>query len=176
MADSALAAPVAGADSFGIEDLLGSASAIDRRLPATLFPSLAGDTCERAELSLRELAAQIERTSASAKDRLPLLKLATFGAVKTAKGSLRHTDNIERVHGIEGDHDAGTLSLADARSKLSAAGVAGLIYSTPSHTPRKARAGASWCLYRSPWHPPSAKPLPLRLTACSMARSHLRAS
>ncbi|MBD2842242.1 AAA family ATPase [Erythrobacter rubeus] len=134
MTDSALAASrVAGADPLSIDDLLGGTSALDRRLPVSLFPDLAGDKCERAKLSLHELAARIEQTSASAKERLPLLKLATFGDRKSAKGALRHTDNIEAVHGIEGDHDAGTLSVADAHAKLSAAGIAGLIYTTPSH-------------------------------------------
>lgn len=140
MTDSALAAPrVAGADKSGIDDLLGSTSALDRRLPVSLFSDLAGDKCERVELSLHEIAARIEQTSAPAKERLPLLKLATFGDRKSAKGALRHTDNIEAVHGIEGDHDAGTLSVANARAKLSAAGIAGLIYTTPSHRPESPR-------------------------------------
>ncbi|MEM7667225.1 MAG: AAA family ATPase [Pseudomonadota bacterium] len=140
MTDSALAAPpVAGADIAGIEDLLGSPSALTRKLPVSLFPDLSGDSCERAELSLHEIAQRIENTRADSKNRLPLLKLATFGDRKSDKGALRHTGNIEAVHGIEGDHDAGTLSIADARDKLSAVGLAGLIYSTPSHTPENPR-------------------------------------
>ncbi|WP_298303010.1 AAA family ATPase [uncultured Erythrobacter sp.] len=140
MTDSALAAPgVAGADSNQIADLLGGASALDRKLPISFFPDLSGDTCERLELSLREIEDRINNTTAPAKDRLPLLKLATFGDLKSKKGALRHTDNIEAVHGIEGDHDAGTLSIPDARKKLDNAGIAGLIYSTPSHTSESPR-------------------------------------
>ena len=40
---------------------------------------------------------------------------------------------------MEGDHDAGTLSVADASAKLEAAGLAALIYTTPSHRPDKPR-------------------------------------
>ena len=69
------------------------------------------------------------------KDRLPLLKFARFGELRTGKKkALRHDANVLVVSGIEGDHDAGTLSVADAASKLRAVNLCAVIHTTTKHT------------------------------------------
>lgn len=89
--------------------------------------------------SLAEIADAIPRRVASRKDALPLIKLGAFGDVLSAKGSLRHNANVLAIDGVEGDHDAGTFTVDDAGALLEAAGLAGLIYTTPSHRPDKPR-------------------------------------
>jgi putative DNA primase/helicase len=75
----------------------------------------------------------------AAKADCPLIKLATFGNKESANGSLRHDGNVLNVSGLEGDHDAGTLSPQDAAELLRQAGVRALIYTTASHTPSHPR-------------------------------------
>src|SRR3569832_487366 len=62
-----------------------------------------------------------------------LLKLATFGEVRSAKGSLRHDANVLQVFGIAGDYDAGVMTPAEAAELLAQGGVESLVYTTPSH-------------------------------------------
>lgn len=89
--------------------------------------------------SLAEIADAIPRRVAARKDALPLIKLGAFGDVLSPKGSLRHNANVLAIDGVEGDHDAGTFTVDDAGALLEAAGLAGLIYTTPSHRPDKPR-------------------------------------
>jgi hypothetical protein len=89
--------------------------------------------------SLADVAAAIPGRTAARKDGLPLIKLARFGTAISRKGSLRHNANVESIEGLEGDHDAGTMSVEQARECLEVAGLAGLIYTTPSHRPDKPR-------------------------------------
>jgi len=88
--------------------------------------------------------AEIERVIRTAqpapeKQALPLLKLAKFGDVRTAKKSLRHDDNVLEVYGLEGDYDGEQLPMSWADEALSAAGVAAVLYTSASHTPDKPR-------------------------------------
>ncbi len=68
-----------------------------------------------------------------------LLKLAVFGDKRTDKGSLRSDENILEIYGIEGDYDAGQVSLTEAAAKLEEQGVEACFYTTPSHTPERPR-------------------------------------
>ncbi len=70
---------------------------------------------------------------------MPWLKLASFGTAITAKGSLRHNANLLKIEGIEGDHDAGTMTLEEAAKRLENASLAALLYTSPSHTSAKPR-------------------------------------
>lgn len=72
-------------------------------------------------------------TSADTKHNLPWLKLAKFGDARTDKNSLRHNDNILVIGGIEGDADNGQVSFEAAVQLLRAAGIAALVYTSPSH-------------------------------------------
>jgi hypothetical protein len=72
---------------------------------------------------------------AAEKYKLPLLKLARFGDVRSNKGALRSDENVLEVHGIEGDYDSGIVSMSAAAEALSAANVAALLYTSATHTP-----------------------------------------
>lgn len=89
--------------------------------------------------SLRGLADAIRCKTAPSKGDLPLIKLASFGDVPTVKGSLRHNSNLLSVSGVEADYDAGIVSPGEAANLLKTAGVSGLIYTSPSHTPEAPR-------------------------------------
>ena len=88
--------------------------------------------------------AELERVIRAAplvtgKDALALLKLARFGEVRTAKNCLRHDANVLEVFGVEGDYDGEKMPIQDAAEALSVAGVAALLYTSPTHTPEHPR-------------------------------------
>jgi hypothetical protein len=85
-------------------------------------------------IDLAALRKTIQTTSAHAKDKLPLLKLATFGDLRTPKSSLRSNDNMQTITGIEVDYDAERVTFEDACAILAEAGVLALAYTSPSHT------------------------------------------
>lgn len=73
------------------------------------------------------------------KEACPLVKLATFGSLRSAGGLLRNDANTDEVWGIEGDYDAELVSIDVAATLLSARGIDALLYTTPSHTPSAPR-------------------------------------
>lgn len=103
-------------------------------LTLTCFPSRGAFRKKELTLSRADLAAWIVDQRAESKDSLPWIKLATFGPDKTPKKSLRHNANVRTVTGLEADYDAGTMTPETARDALEKAGVAGLVYTTPSHS------------------------------------------
>ncbi len=109
-------------------------SALDRPLNVTAFRDHSASAKTERALSLRELAERVQRANAPAKSALPWLKLATFGDTPSAKGSLRHNANVLGIDGIEGDYDEGELMPEEAQIMLMDANVAGLIYTSPSHS------------------------------------------
>lgn len=117
-------------------------SPLDRELSISRFPDRSGFKINCHSLTLRQVAKRIAKKIASSKEDLPLLKLATFGDNRTDKGCLRHNENVLSISGIEGDYDAGDISPEEAEARLQTAGVAGLIYSTPSHL--QAGKGNRW--------------------------------
>ena len=106
----------------------------DLPLAVSMFADVKAKRIEPHRLTLRQLQDRLTRTTAPQKTGLPLIKLGTFGNVRTDKGSLRHDANLLRVSGIEGDYDAGTVQPQEAAERLRQAGLAALIYTTPSHT------------------------------------------
>jgi hypothetical protein len=76
---------------------------------------------------------------AAAKDKLPLLKLATFGNNKTDAGCLRFDANVTQVSGIEGDYDGEKMTMEEGAEKLRAAGIEALLYTSASHSPDRPR-------------------------------------
>jgi hypothetical protein len=85
-------------------------------------------------IDLAGLCTFVRTTSARAKGKLPLLKLATFGDLRSDKDSLRHNANVLAICGLEADYDGERVSFEDACSILSEARVAALAYTSPSHT------------------------------------------
>ena len=127
-----------------IYDLLGLASTpdnspLDRAITVTRFASAAATSQTREATTLRQFGEVIRSTRAAAKSALPWCKLAIFGDDPTAKGSLRHDANPQAVEGVEGDYDAGAVTVDEAAARLETAGVAALIYTTPSHRPEAPR-------------------------------------
>lgn len=123
-----------------LEDLLGPiGGALDRPLSVTLFTDATSRTQRRKTTSLRAFAATIRQTSAGSKADLPWFKVARFGDDRTAKGALRHDGNLAAIDGIEGDYDGGEVGLEEACRRLRAAGLAAVVYTTPSHAPSRPR-------------------------------------
>ena len=100
------------------------------------FDDLQGRQCERIVTTWPEFTEQmLHPPEYPSKTAMPLLKLATFGAVRTAAGALRHDGNLLEVFGVEGDHDAGTMQPDEAADLLQQAGLEALVLPTASHTP-----------------------------------------
>lgn len=114
-------------------------AALDRPLTLTRFPDQWAKTKREGKISLRKLADQIRAKKAATKADLPFLKLSSFGDKPTAKNCLRNDANGLAVNGVEGDHDAGTMTPEEARDRLAKARLAALIYTTPSHSPEAPR-------------------------------------
>jgi hypothetical protein len=91
------------------------------------------------KVTLPELREMIKVQTAGRKDLLPLLKLARFGNLTTAKASLRHDANVQWVTGCEDDYDGELISFDEGKDKLEKAGLEAIIYTSPSHTPDKPR-------------------------------------
>lgn len=108
-------------------------SGCDLPLAVAWFQDKYAAQIEPNHLSLRQLQDRLGSTTARGKDSLPLIKLGTFGDARTDKGSLRHDSNLLSVSGVEGDYDAGAVSPQEAAERLRQAGIAALIYTTPSH-------------------------------------------
>lgn len=111
-----------------------TSSPLDRPLCVTFFPDFAAKTKNEQRLSLRQLAPRLLNTTARVKADLPWLKLALFGSHTTEKRSLRNNENVREISGIEGDYDHEIMSVDEAVQIIRAAGIAALIYTSPSHT------------------------------------------
>ena len=91
------------------------ASDIDtRKVTVTFFKDEFARDMRPAELTLRQLAEHIRYQTAASKAALPLLKLAIFGSKRSEKNCLRTNENTEQIDGIEGEHDAGTMTFDEA--------------------------------------------------------------
>ena len=119
-------------------------SPLDRPLTITFFKNAFAFEKHEERKSLRALVPQIMRTTRDDKKKLPWLKLAKFGNLKTdlvvqddgttKGGSLRHGDNMLGISGIEADYDHEITTVDEAIGLLRAANIAALIYTSPSHT------------------------------------------
>lgn len=114
-------------------------SPLDLPIAVSRFADVKAKSVRVKPTSLRALAKEITATHGASKRSLPLLKLARFGNSRTDSASLRHDANLLSVTGIEGDYDAGQVSPEDAADRLRKAGLAALIYTTPSHSPAAPR-------------------------------------
>lgn len=133
---------------------------LDRPIPWTRFPDQWGMQKADLSASLRDLAALIPTTLAGTKDKLPFIKLATFGdttALSPSGRSYRCDANVLAVTGVEVDFDAGDVSPEEAGDRLAAAGLAGGIYTTPSDgEPGKGRRWRALFPLSRP-HPPEER-------------------
>jgi hypothetical protein len=76
-----------------------------RLIRTAFFRKKSAATLTARDMSLEGLCQLILGTDAATKDKLPWLKLATFGGDKSDKGSLRHDANVASISGIEADYD-----------------------------------------------------------------------
>ena len=106
----------------------------DTPVALTFFPNFAAATKREERLIMQSLIDLLDRTTAAQKADLPWLKLARFGWTRTEANCLRHNDNVLTITGIEADYDGGTIGFDEARETLVSAGVAAILYTSPSHT------------------------------------------
>ena len=90
-----------------------------KALWALIEPRLKRTGKSESRLSVAELVDLIEGSAAERKDMLRWLKLARFGTLASAKGSLRHDRNVEKVSGCS---DSWKKSPITSNSKYLAAG------------------------------------------------------
>jgi hypothetical protein len=111
-------------------------SAAARTFAVTLFEDFAATRKREVSWSLDSLAEMVRSTSAANKDALPWLKLARFGPLPNPhsnSGSLRWNGNVIGISGAVGDYDGEKITPQEAAERLGKTGVAGLIYTSPSH-------------------------------------------
>ncbi len=126
--------PVADPDTF--REVIGQLQS----LPLTVFQDFYAMTMKASSGSLDKIARSVKKTTAKHKHDLPLIKLATFGNQRSPIGdSLRWDANVIAVTGVEGDYDGGVMAPEEARDRLAQAGIEALVYTSPSHTPKKPR-------------------------------------
>jgi hypothetical protein len=111
-----------------------SGSYLDQPFLTTFFRNFAAQTKAPETLTLRSLAPRITTTTASSKTKLPWLKLAEFGDLRTDQNCLRHDANLLQIHGVEADYDQEQMPVSDAVEKLEQAGIVAMVYTSPSHT------------------------------------------
>jgi hypothetical protein len=111
-----------------------AASALDRPFAVTFFGKATATSKHEERFTLRSLASRVRTVTAPAKARLPWLKLARFGELKSDKNSLRHDANVLAISGIEGDYDGEKVPFAEAVERLAKADVLAMVYTSPSHT------------------------------------------
>jgi hypothetical protein len=100
----------------------------------TFFDDYAAATKREEQLSGIDLANKILATSSNAKAKLPWLKCARFGDIRTDANSLRHNSNVVAITGLEGDYDGKVMSIEAADKRLTDAGIEAIVYTSPSHT------------------------------------------
>ncbi len=128
--------PVASARrAAGAEARPPGALTNELQVAITVFYGLAATSATEDVIAWGKLAQTAIRGSKvfPSKQDCPLIKLARFGDKRTLKGSLRHDANMIEVTGLEGDHDAGTMTIAQGAERLEAAGIEAILYTTASH-------------------------------------------
>ena len=109
------------------------------KIHVTFFRDYAARNSTTEALAIQGLRDLIFNTTASAKRKLPWLKLATFGSKKSDKGSLRHDANVVSISGIELDYDDEKISFDEAAARIKKEQLNALIYTSPSHAKDKPR-------------------------------------
>jgi predicted P-loop ATPase len=84
------------------------------------------------ELSFDELARRFDSARADTKDDLPMLKLAVF------EGGAKR-EHVKCLTGAMVDYDGEIVSMDEAADRISAAGIAAFLYTSPSSLPEKPR-------------------------------------
>ncbi|NEX23598.1 hypothetical protein G3480_25540 [Thiorhodococcus mannitoliphagus] len=111
------------------------------RLDITIFPDRHAKTKRQRNVAWSEVGEIIASEPAKRdKGQCPAIKLMTFGDATSDAGCLRTNDNALQISGREGDYDYNDddavelVTHEEGISRLDAAGVRGLVYTTWSHT------------------------------------------
>jgi hypothetical protein len=110
-------------------------SGLDMPITVTFFRDEWAKAKQEVSTTLRDLMPALRDTRGHNKASLPWLKLAAFGDRYSDKGSLRNNANVVAIHGVEADYDAATITVERAARIVGQAGLAAVIYTSPSHTP-----------------------------------------
>lgn len=109
-------------------------------LEYTEFPDVRAMSRKTLRASWPEFVRTLESPPlAASKDKQPLLKLATFGERRNEVGCYRTDANVDAITGVEGDYDAGVVSIEDAVALLEKHGIRGVVYSSWNHKPETPR-------------------------------------
>jgi len=108
-------------------------SPLDRPLTVTFFKNYAAAEKQEMNISMRRLLERVTTTTRNQKDKLPWLKLARFGDQRSDKNSLRNNGNVLGISGVEGDYDHEITTVDEACEIVRSAGIAAMIYTSPSH-------------------------------------------
>lgn len=102
-------------------------SALERPIPISFFDGLKLTRPRVETLSIRVLSLLIPAKTARTKDELPMLKLAVM------EGGAKR-EHVRSLTGAMADYDGGKITIGEAAERLHQAGVAALLYSSPSST------------------------------------------
>ncbi len=132
-----------------------------KALSWTVFPDLSGSRALEHAGSWEDMIEMLSGERAKTKSDCRLISMCAFGRTKTAKMSLRHDANVLHISGVIVEHDAGQVSIDQAVTMLERAGVKGVAYTTPSHTPSAPR----WRVVV-----PTSEPMPAHAHGALVAR------
>src|SRR5690606_26239335 len=121
---------------------------IDLVIAVTAWPNKSAQTMTERAMTWRGVVESLRNPDTwPDKESMPLLKLGRFGDVRSGKGSLRSDENLLEISGIEAEHDAEQVSVAEAVARLERHHIRALVYTTPSHAfvnPPKSHGGPRW--------------------------------
>ncbi len=148
----------------------GSCPPFATEFTVTIFKDVYAATKQQMRVTFARLHQGIKKPSARSKEKLPWIKLATFGDSLTDNGSLRHDANVKSISGVEVDYDGGAIRIPFKKAvatirenKLNA-----ILYTSPSHlrvTESNPTGGPRWRILL-----PTSKELPPNQRAKLVAR------
>ena len=103
-------------------------------IEVTFFPDQKAKKQCRRSMTLPELRDLIQNTTKPAKDKLPWLKLATFGDKRSDKNCFRHNANVLSITGVELDYDDEWMTLDAAVEIAERARLRALFYTSARYT------------------------------------------
>jgi hypothetical protein len=138
---SAVESPPAVRAVNGANIKADSRDAGTRPIHITFFGDWYASTLTTEIMAIWDLRDRIFVQTANTKDKLPWLKLATFGDKPSEPdengkggGCLRHDGNVISISGIELDYDGEVMPFEEAVARIKKARLCALLYTSPSHT------------------------------------------
>jgi hypothetical protein len=113
---------------------VNSIAPLDRDICVTTFRDLEAQSKDVQCISLRKFSEPLLNNRAASKKQLLLFSCCSYDNKRTLKNSLRHDANVRECFCVVGDHDSGTISLADAAEAVEEAGLAAVLVTTARYT------------------------------------------